>query len=66
MLDLEYYYEAVRDWSASKGEKRKDWIATARTFIKRDKDNNKLKLKGNGQIKQSTIDLLNWGNHLSD
>lgn len=35
-FDCDHYYEAVKNWSASKGEMRKDWIATAYNFVKRD------------------------------
>lgn len=34
--DLEYYYEAVKNWSESKDVKRKDWIAQARNFMLKD------------------------------
>lgn len=39
-LDLEYYHERIRDWSDSKGEMRKDWLATARSFISNDETRN--------------------------
>ena len=35
-IDLVYYYNAVADWSAQHGKKMKDWIATARNFIRSD------------------------------
>ena len=35
-VDLFYYHRAVSDWSKSKSEKKVDWIATARGFIRRD------------------------------
>ena len=34
--DVKYYYEAVKNWSAGKGEMKKDWIATARNFALKD------------------------------
>jgi len=34
------YWEAVKDWSASKAAKRSDWIATARNFERRDRKEN--------------------------
>ena len=37
-VDLRYYYEAVKDWSAKDGVKKQDWIATARGFMRRDFD----------------------------
>lgn len=51
--DLRYYYEAVKNWSASKGEKRLDWVATARNFMLKDVQQNKLILK-NGRTNQQT------------
>lgn len=47
-IDVSYYYHAVADWSAQKGKKMKDWIATARNFMRSDKENNKLHLIGGG------------------
>lgn len=41
-IDLVYYYHAVADWSASKGAKRRDWIACARNIIRSDTEKNKL------------------------
>lgn len=35
-VDIRHYYEAVKNWSASKRVKRNDWIATARGFMHRD------------------------------
>lgn len=44
-IDVEYYYHSVADWSASKGEKRKNWISTARIFIRNDVDRKTLHMK---------------------
>lgn len=41
-IDVEYYYYSVKDWSASKGAKKKDWIATARNFMRGDADAKRL------------------------
>ena len=41
-IDVEYYYYAVKDWSASKGAKKYDWIATARNFMRGDTDAKRL------------------------
>lgn len=41
-IDVEYYYYAVKDWSASKGAKKYDWIATARNFMRGDADTKRL------------------------
>ena len=44
--DVKYYYEAVKNWSAGKGEMKKDWIATARNFALQD-SNPKFSRNGN-------------------
>lgn len=41
-VNLRHYYEAVKNWSASKRVKRNDWIATARGFMHRDNNEGKL------------------------
>lgn len=41
-VDIVYYFHAVADWSAQKGKKMKDWIATARNFIRSDIEKGKL------------------------
>jgi len=43
--DLKIYHEKVKNWSASKGMKRQDWIATARNFMIGDKEKGKLILR---------------------
>lgn len=44
-IDLFYYYNAVKDWSSSKDKRMKDWIATARNFMRSDRNRNQLKVK---------------------
>jgi hypothetical protein len=44
-VDILYYYHAVADWSAQKGKKMKDWVATARNFIRGDIEKGKLHRK---------------------
>ena len=41
-IDILYYFHAVADWSAQKGKKMKDWIATARNFIRGDMEKGKV------------------------
>ncbi len=41
-VDLLYYYHAVADWSSQGGKKKRDWIATARNFMRGDMDKGKL------------------------
>lgn len=36
--DWEYYYEAVKNWSASGGKMKKDWIATAYSWARKDNE----------------------------
>ena len=50
-VDMVYYYHAVADWSAQHGRKMKDWIATARNFIRGDMEKGKLHRKsGTGPV----------------
>lgn len=42
--DLKHYFESIIDWSNSKGKMSKDWIATARNWMRKDKQESKLKL----------------------
>ena len=42
-VDIAYYYNAVADWSAQGGKKKRDWIATARNFMRSDNNAGKLK-----------------------
>ena len=44
-IDIVYYFHAVADWSAQHGRKMKDWIATARNFIRGDLEKGKLHRK---------------------
>ena len=45
--DVKYYYEAVKNWSASNNKMKKDWIATAHNFALTD---NNPKFSKNGNI----------------
>ena len=46
-LDMEHYYNAVADWSDSSNTMRtaRGWFATVRTFIRGDKEKNRLHKK---------------------
>lgn len=44
-IDMVYYFNALADWSASKGRMQKDWIAQARNFIRGDERKGMLRLK---------------------
>lgn len=44
-IDVAYYFECVKDWSASGGKKKRDWIATARNFMRKDAERNCLHTK---------------------
>lgn len=57
-VDMVYYYHAVADWSAQKGKKMKDWIATARNFIRSDMDKGKLHRKGGAGLSPDAIKYL--------
>lgn len=62
-IDVYYYYQSISDWSASSGKKKKDWIATARNFMRSDKDSNKLVMIKTGEelteSERNQIDFLN-------
>lgn len=68
-IDIGYYYHSVADWSASKGKMQNDWIATARNFIRGDKERGKLHLLTQpdkkdyipmlGMSKEDAIKILN-------
>lgn len=50
-VDIEYYYQAVADWSSQGGKKKRDWIATARNFMRGDADKGRLHRKtSNGVV----------------
>lgn len=53
VADLRFYYENVKNWSAGGGNKKLDWIATARNFMLKDRQENKLILK-NGNKQQTS------------
>ena len=36
VANFNYYFEIIKNWSDSKGEKKKDWIATAKNWMARD------------------------------
>ena len=58
-VDIVYYYHAVKDWSASDGKKKKDWIATARNFIRGDMEKGKLhRLNKGGALSPDAIEYL--------
>lgn len=58
-IDISYYYNAVADWSAQKGKKMRDWIATARNFIRSDIEKGKLhRLTGNGGLTDDALKYL--------
>lgn len=58
-VDIAYYYHAVKDWSAQRGKKMKDWIATARNFMRRDAENKKLHcLNSGGGLTPDAIEYL--------
>lgn len=62
--DLRIYFEKAKNWSASKGAKRIDWIATVRNFMISDKEEGKLALR-NG-TKQTSQKEQSTGNAVSE
>lgn len=43
-IDIRYYFEKVKDWSQSGNNKKADWIATTRNFIRGDGEKGKVKM----------------------
>ena len=41
IANFNYYFEVIKNWSDSKGEKKKDWVATAKNWMARDLTNGK-------------------------
>jgi hypothetical protein len=46
LVDLKYYYDSAIDYSDSKGKKYSNWIAAVRSWMRKDKKDNKLKVSG--------------------
>lgn len=62
-IDIKYYYNAIADWSASKGRGQKDWIAQTRNFMRKDKNKGELHLKPQYDISHINIaDALDYLN----
>lgn len=57
-IDIAYYFYAVADWSSQKGKKMRDWIATARNFIRKDIEQNKVHRLRVGNL-QSMYEYIN-------
>lgn len=59
-IDILWYYHAVADWSAAGGKKKRDWIATARNFIRGDITKRKLHTTESAgmQLPESAINYL--------
>lgn len=64
-VDLEFYHRQVNNWSESKTVKRtaNGWVATARTFMEKDKQAGKLQMVKSSEeqkeLDQDMIDYLN-------
>lgn len=60
-IDYHYYYNAIKDWSDSADKKRsvRGWLATARTFMRGDKDKGRLKVKTTEKSNASAKEYLN-------
>ena len=65
-IDIVYYYHAVADWSAQKGKKMKDWIATARNFIRGDMEKGKLHRKDGDTMAGLSPDAIKYLKEMGD
>ena len=54
-VDLVYYYNVVKDWSASKGRMQKDWIAQTRNIIRADYRRGQIKYISDSGEEKSVI-----------
>jgi len=63
-IDLSYYFNAIQDWSDTKNMKRTGagWVATARQWMRRDKEKGELKLinRVNGGEKELTAEQIDF------
>lgn len=50
-----YYYNVVKDWSASKGRMQKDWIAQTRNIIRSDYRRGQIKYTSDSGEEKSVI-----------
>jgi len=57
-VDICYYYNAVSDWSSRFGKKQKDWIATARNFMRNDNRDGKLVKLNKGGLDPDAMEYL--------
>ena len=67
-VDLVYYYNVVKDWSASKGRMQKDWIAQTRNIIRADYRRGQIKYTSDSGEEKSVIlgnSGLSYGDLLS-
>lgn len=67
-IDIDYYYEAVQDWSNKQPKTKRHvagWISTARTFMRLDQKNRKLRMiQGQGEraaIENQELEYLQRG-----
>lgn len=65
-IDMVYYFNALADWSASKGRMQKDWIAQARNFIRGDERKGQLRLKPQYQTASSGFNVQDMLDCLND
>ena len=65
-IDMVYYFNALADWSASKGRMQKDWIAQARNFIRGDERKGMLRLKPQYKTTSSSFNVQDMLDCLND
>lgn len=65
-IDIYYYWQTIADWSAANGSKKRDWIATARNWIRSDAEKGKLHKINNGgtALSPDALYYLQMGNKL--
>lgn len=61
VADLEYYWEAIKNWSEGDGKKKVDWISTARSWMLRDRKEGKLVMSENSKLIDDGKKIIDLG-----
>ena len=59
-IDIAFYYGEIMDWSSAAGKKKRDWIATARNWIRGDMKAGKLRKVQGSMALDYLNDVKRW------
>lgn len=62
-IDIAFYQGEIMDWSSSNGKKKRDWIATARNWIRSDIKTGKVRKTGGTMALDYLNDVKRWNNN---